>query len=542
MSSGRIDIVIKALDGPLASFGEIRLKGPLAEIGVNPAPGGLKVPVRGLASTHVRICVRPDGQAEVVPVGQNQVRLAPHANVRWNLIEPLQAATLLNEGGVMRLGPVQRGVTLQLMRLEGLDWTAGGVGSVAREVKSQTISGAKTAGAPGAVRVVPAALGVGAVGCGLIGVCTALAVALLLLFPPTYRPTPLGIEDEGEEMYAAADLASSVWVSKPEALRGVEGAWQRFVSAPSAAAAEEIGVGRPEFNDVDHRDEKAFHYFVASGEKHVAARRFWRRLDIVKEEYASVLRRVREAGLPDAVAAIPFTESRYRPREQSFVCARGWWQFMPEVAVRTGLRVEQCQIQRVTGETVVWTPKAGAPARFKNSPYIDRTAAEPACAIQRCVTDEREDLDASTAAAIADLRRTWDDPTLRGSGMGVIATIISHNAGYDDSRFGRARKTNVLPAYQRWQQANPDAPSHHFYGANLTCAEDRSATGTCGGHLPAEAQRYGFTVLAQHWLAACYYGKNYPTAFGGVFESYEEPALDADGMCSLINVPLASEL
>lgn len=541
MSNGRLDVVLRALDGPLANHGELRLKGPLVEIGAGPAPGGLAVPVRGLASVHVRISVRPDGQAEVVPVGTNQARVAPHAKVSWNRIDPVRGAVLLNQGGVMYLGPVGRGVTLELVRLEGMDWTAGRVGSTAADVASKAVS-AGAAPARRAVRIAPATVGVGVVGCGFGVAAIALTVAVLIAFPPITRVDRLGPRIDGEELYEVAPLDESAWAREPAAQRGVAGAWERFVVRPSADAADAVGADTGDVLRPDSWDRTAFEYFVASGERHLGAWAFWRRLETAKEEYAQVLGELRRADLPEVLAAIPFTESRYRPRELSPVCARGWWQFMPEVAVRHGLQVSDCRITRVTGERVRWDPKPGSPARFKNAPYLDRTGPSPRCVLQ-CGIDEREELVASTRAAIADLRVAWDDEELRQSGAAVMTTILSHNAGYDDSRFGRARRTNVLPAYRAWSRTRGLQPTHHFYGANLTCPEDRQARGTCGGHVPAEAQRYGFTVVAQHWLAACYYGQNHATGeLASAFETYQQAALADDGFCHLVDVPRPSDL
>ena len=51
-------------------------------------------------------------------------------------------------------------------------------------------------------------------------------------------------------------------------------------------------------------------------------------------EYGKVVLGLRQAGLPEVFAAIPYQESRYSANARSEVCAEGYWQFMPEVAHR----------------------------------------------------------------------------------------------------------------------------------------------------------------------------------------------------------------
>lgn len=539
--AGRMDVIVRVLEGPLATQGDLRLKGPLIELGTRPSPGGLTLPGRGIDGVHARISVRSDGYAEVVPVGRNPVRLAPHIHVTWRQLVPLPEPAALHPGAVVYLGNPGRGTPILIVSIEGMQWTGGRIGTTADDVASVGVTGASTPARP-ARHIRPAALGVGVLGCGLAA--TLVLTAGLVLWPLVLPPERdvLGPVVEGEEYYQAADPAESRWVEEPRNLKGLEGAWERFVVRPSAEAAERAGEDPADRLARESWDEAAFEHFAASAERHALANRFWRRLETVRGTYAQVLTEVRKAGLPEVFAAIPFTESRYRSDLQSVSCAKGWWQFMPEVAVRHGLRVERCEIERASGP-FTWNPEPGAPARRRKAPYLDDSSGSWECILSRCAVDQRTDLEHSTRAALESLTEAWEDPAIRRSGAAVLNTLVAHNAGLDDSRFQQPRKTNVRPALEAWRRAHPDAPVHHFYGANLTCASDPSATGTCGGHLPAQAQRYGYSVVAHHWLAACYYGRNPTADTEAVFADYvDAAAAREESWCQMVRPPSASGL
>lgn len=86
----RWDVVLKVLNGPLASSGEQVVRGPVVRLGADPGPGGLKLGgYRGLDARQATITAYTGGSASVAPVGTNQVRLAPHPNVNWADIDPL---------------------------------------------------------------------------------------------------------------------------------------------------------------------------------------------------------------------------------------------------------------------------------------------------------------------------------------------------------------------------------------------------------------------------------------------------------------------
>jgi hypothetical protein len=68
-------------------------------------------------------------------------------------------------------------------------------------------------------------------------------------------------------------------------------------------------------------------------------------------------------------------------------------------------------------------------------------------------------------------------------------------------------------------------------------AEDINAT--CGSYLPNVTQTYVPYVIAQHLLAACYYGKNYGSM--KEFSDYRK-LVAGDGYCNAIKVPTPEEV
>ena len=130
--------------------------------------------------------------------------------------------------------------------------------------------------------------------------------------------------------------------------------------------------------------------------------------------------------------------------------------------------------------------------------------------------DERQDLGISTRGALFSLEAAWEDPVLRESGAAVQLAILSHNAGYDNSRFEerRVNRINILPAYRRYLKKTNLSPARGFCSKNITCSnlkqkDYESISAQCGGVLWNHTQHYGYNIVAQHLLAVCYYGKNY---------------------------------
>ena len=208
MSSERYDVVLKALNGPLASMGEQKFQGPMVRIGANPGPGGMALNgYRGIDARQAVITAYSEGEATVGPVGTNQVRLAPHANVDWKAIDPLTGPEYLNKGAAIHLGPVGRGATVEFVRVEKLGvWTQGRVGSAVDSVKSVSVSapvsGARKAAPQRSVaRIAAATLPIWIVGC--LGLFVAVVAAGVLIAVYVGGPVieKLGPTVEGEEFY-----------------------------------------------------------------------------------------------------------------------------------------------------------------------------------------------------------------------------------------------------------------------------------------------------------------------------------------------------
>lgn len=555
--SERYDVVLKALNGPLASMGEQKLQGPLVRIGTNPGPGGFALTgYRGIDARQCVVTAYGEGEATVGPVGTNQVRMAPHPHVNWKDIDPLQAPEYLNEGCAIHLGPVGRGCTIQFVRVEKLGvWTAGRVGSAtenvqAVEVSAPVASARKAAPQRSVARIAAATLPIWFVGCLGLLVAVVSAVLVIVFWVDETEVELLGPVVEGEELYEFVDPTETQLDEKT--LDGLKEGFRRFAAKPSADRAAEAGATNVALiTEPNTWDDRFFQYTSASVEKHVQSKSFFRRLDTVHKYYAQVLGQLREAGLPEAIAAMPYTESRYKPELQSWACAKGFWQFMPEVAyrleVKNGLdfQVRDCKLRRPDGSVFLWSPKEFSPPAGikKNGVYIDPNFDVPdpnMCMIPvngGCRRDDRADLARSTEAAIVSLKEAWDDETLAASGAGVALTILSHNGGYDDSRYGRRKSFNVLPAFKKWS-AGKNADEHHlFYGSNIKCA-DKHSKKFCGSKLAPETQHYAYTILAQHMLAACYYGKNYSDQF----EQYRSWESLLNGYCNNFSIPTAKQV
>jgi len=563
VSNERFDVVLRALNGPLASMGEQKFQGPLVRIGTNPGPGGFALTgYRGIDARQCVITAYGEGEATVGPVGNNQVRMAPHPNVKWKDIDPLTQPEYLNNGCAIHLGPVGRGCTIEFLRVEKLGvWTAGRVGSAQENVQavevSEPIAAARKAAPKRSVaRIAAATLPIWIIGC--LGLFVAVVAGVLVVVGLgsggiiTTEVEKLGPVEEGEEYYQSVELGDSEMDEKT--LDGLAEGFRRFVAKPSADKAEEFGRTDVDMiTDPKEWDQRAFQYVAASVEKHVKSKSFFKRLDDVHEYYAQVVTQLRDAGLPEAIASMPYTESRYRPELQSWACAKGFWQFMPEVAYRlerkNGLdfRVRDCKLRKADGSTFLWSPKAFTPPNgiMKNGVYIDKNSGlkvpDPdICMIPMqggCRVDDRKDLERSTEAAIVALGEAWDDEVLGRSGSAVSATILSHNGGYDDSRFGKRKSFNVLPAFRKWSGGKPESEHHTFYGQNIKCKDHHGGPKGrlfCGSTLFPETQHYAYNIIAQHILAACYYGKNYEDQY----EAYRnwESLLD-EGYCTRFAIP-----
>lgn len=556
MSNQRYDVVLRALNGPLASLGEQKFQGPLVRIGTNPGPGGFQLTgYRGIDARQCVITAYGEGEATVGPVGNNQVRMAPHAHVKWKDIDPLTQPEYLNAGCAIHLGPVGRGATIEFARVEKLGvWTGGRVGSAVDNVEAVAVSepvaaARKAAPRRSVARIAAATLPIWFLGC--VGLVAAVLVVVLVIvgINPLLQVEveKLGPIQPGEEYYDSVKLDETE--IDEVTLEGLQEGFRRFVAKPSKDAADEAGaMDVSRITDPQRWDERFFQYTSASVAKHVQSKAFFKRLDAIHKPYAGVVSQLREANLPEVMAAVPYAESRYRPELQSWACAKGYWQFMPEMAhrlnVRNGVdfRVKDCQLRRPDGSTFLWTPTALTPPNgiMRNAVYVDKQSGlkvpnPDICMIPQrggCRIDDRADLGRSTNAAIVALKEAWEDETLAASGSGVAITILSHNGGYNDRRYGVKKSFNLLPAFKTWSAKKSEAEHHLFYGENIKCP-DGHGNKFCGSRIHPQTQHYAYSIVSQHLLAVCYYGKNYEAEY----EAFRNWQTVLDGYCASFAIP-----
>lgn len=518
-SMERWDAVLVEVAGPATGTSHT-VRGPLNRIGSAPGPGGLTLAERALLERVHAVLDLTGGHSVISPVGGAQVRVAERME-DLPRSTPLRGPVHVVLGTLVHLGPLHRGVTLRLDEVRRVgSWRAQALHAVAVTTGFHRRGGhAPDVLAPTTYAwVVRAAFAF----VSLLGVSVA-ALAFVVLQRPV---DPLGPTDETDERFR--------WVPNDApidraVLAGMDGAFQAFVMDPNATAAS-----WPELaDDRTLWDQELLRRVGASATAHAKQWPFWRRLEAAHEEYATVVRVLREAGLPEVLAAIPFYESGYLATARGMDCELGYWQFLPEVAVRGGLVVAGCTLR---GAPQPWTPTRLVPVVgvHKNAVYMDGGS----CRIQSCVTDERADLARSAEAAARLLGEAWRDPTLTASGAAVQLTISSHNAGYDNSRFEerRTNPVNILPAYQRWAAAKGVARAPDFVGANIRC--EKPGPENCGGAMWGYTQHYAYNVIAQHLLAVCYYARNHADDQSEftTWRSWE------DGYCRAFRVPSVESL
>lgn len=546
-SQERWDVVMVILSGPLRSPAEHIHRGPIVRIGHNPGPGGMQLAgYRGLDARQCTIKAYSNS-AEISPVGKNQVRIAPHSNVNWRDIDPINGPTFLSNGCAVHIGPVGRGATLQFVECRRLGVWEGG------DIRSEVQGGATghgnlhghgggigEGGVPTAydarkvrkvaVSSVPAWF-MGCIGLILTSTATLLVVVTGLVLYGRRDVADLGpISDDYEYLpYVTMDR-------EPDAklLKGLEQPMLEWVMGPNMAAAE---GGHTGLENPKNWDRNFMRYVTRSVELHVKQRRFFKNLDARRSEWAIVVKQLRRAGMPEVFAAIPYQESLYNSNAQSFVCAKGYWQFMPETANRvdklynTEFRVRGC---RMRGRTEKWSPKDYTPPFTRNAPYVE----DNQCLITTCDVDDRTDLRKSTAGAILTLKEAWDNDEVKASGAAVQLTILSHNAGADDAPYGKAKASNVIPALRRWVRRSGPAQAPNFYGQNILC-ETNHGLKPCGSLIMPETQHYAYNIVAQHFIAVCYYAQEYSSM--PEFEPWATWALD-DSYCEQFDIPTKTEV
>lgn len=536
MTQERWDVSLRFLGGPLAMQGEMVWRGPLVRIGANPGPDGLRLEgYRGLDHVQATISAYDSGTASVAPVGRNQVRLAPHEHVDWNEVHPLRGPAHLTPGCAIHFGPPGRGATCIFVDCRRLgDWQQRAILSAPVTKESIVVKEVDTRqGMP--LWFLP--------GCfGLFGAfVTVLGVLLFVAFQrKSDLPGPLADGTERQDLDALADVSKAAGLNYDH----LDNAYAVFVSRPNALAAE-----WPELAEDPKLRDEALAREIGAYEVQLAGMwKVWAMFERALPSYVQVLDQLRLAKLPDALAAIPFQESAYLSTPVSPVCAKGWWQFMPETAVRAKVAVRDCSLP---GASTKWTPTALAPVMNSASRALyvswDPELKKGRCIMPNCDVDERTDLHQSTLGAIELLRTVYDDPDLRASGSLLQLVIASHNAGYDDSpyRNGVVSETQVLPAWKKASRATNLRRDPKFFGSNLSCRRASQAgvvttDPRCGGAFMKETQNYVPLILAYHFLAVCYYGKNHDDAYPAL-----KPFGDfttGNGYCKDFKVPSKSEI
>ncbi len=278
--------------------------------------------------------------------------------------------------------------------------------------------------------------------------------------------------------------------------------WARFVDSPNAELAKAAGV-----TGAAGTDEALKKHAAAYSARKSSQEQFWEILAASTDNYAAVLGLVREAGLPDAIAAIPFLESGYRTDAlDRIACAGGAWQMQPELAFRLGLKVEGCQL---TGTEETWAPTTPIPPLdvLKNAAYV----ADGKCRLTSCAVDERNDLLRQTKAALAWFEEVLADPEIAASGAAVQLAISTWLAGFDSSEYrdGRTSKLEIRHAYRAWLADKGVTRDPAFLGQQVLCPPGTLASKCEGTTLDAYTQHYAYKVLGIQVLAACYYGRNH---------------------------------
>jgi hypothetical protein len=529
MSQERWDIVLRFLDGPLSLGEPVVMQGPVVRIGADPGPDGLRLEgYRGVDVRQATITTY-GGQPQIGPVGQAQVRVAPHEHVDWAEIQPIRGFVHLSTGSAFHLGPPGRGATALLMECRRLGvWEQRAILSDASQVDPVAT--------PTEVREVDARSrfpwwlvpGFLAVLMTFFG-----GVGLLLFLYLQAGVDQLGPVDEGLEDYGCRGAAAcdQILAEKVDAqlYEGVEGAFYDFLMKANVEAA-----GWSELEKSEKWDKSLMQWVVRAEALHGRGWAFWRQLDNARGSYATVVGELRRAGLPDVFAAIPFQESRYNGKAfDTMLCANGWWQFQPEVAKRAGMTIRDCKFK---DNGALWSPTALAPPInvMKRAEYV----MNGKCRISSCAVDERTDLRLSTRGAVQLLKEAYDDKELRYSGSLVQMVIASHNAGYNNEPYqGKVNTYNVLHAYRRYVADAKVERAPDFIGRNITCTaagQAKDHLDRCGGALGNVTQKYVPYVIAQHLLAVCYYGTNY--ADDEAFAPYRQ-YVRGNGYCTDIDVP-----
>ncbi|MBM74233.1 MAG: hypothetical protein CMK59_02425 [Proteobacteria bacterium] len=535
MAQERWDIEVLFLNGPLSKQGPMWFQGPVVRIGKQPGVSGMSLrSYQGVATVHATIQAYSGAQITLSGIEPHEVRVANHERVNWAQVRPLRKGVYLNQGDVVHIGALDKGCRFKFLRAKTFEWRQTHMLSNTDQSQDQLIYNQIET-----TRINPSTIPPWFIQSLLAILFVSLGGVAVIAIDWLKPEHPIsGAQYVGYNHYDYATLKDDV---EPVLLSGFQSPFSDFVMSHNAEAS-----GYDDIRDDVELWDKAFYRLTVSQVKRTASYKgFWKRLDEIRADYSYVVSMLRQSDLPEVLAGIPFQESKYDNTLQSPVCANGIWQFMPETGKRMGLDIRKCRFKG--SSKPVFTPTDLAPPyRSINAKYIEKTGdGSPLCRITSCSTDERTDLELSTEAAIKLLEETWSDDELSASGSLVQATILAHNAGYNDKPYlGKTKKTNILPAYRAYMKKKKTDYGTTFYGDNITCVGDKkldkikNAGDRCGGFIPNQSQPYGYLVVAQHILAVCYYAKNY--ANDQAFSKWEKYTTE-QGYCSLINVPTSAE-
>jgi hypothetical protein len=500
----RWDVVIAEVHGEAVHT----LAGPTIKMGRAPGPGGLAFVGAALLDTTHAVLDVTDGVAVLYPAGNSVVYAAASVD-ELARGAPVRAPLHIDAGTIVHLGPLHRGVTLRLDEVRRVGARVAPRGLVADT--TAFLRGGHIA--TQVTRRPYDALVAGA----FVGLALVAVAAAGLWFMWSQRGVdPLGPIYDTEERYSFVGPGEP---ADPPMHAALAPGFEAFVMAPNAAAAAwpELAGDRAAW------DEALYARVSRSAAAHARQWPFWRRLEAVRGDYAATVGALRRAGLPEVLAAIPFYATGYRADARGPACELGPWQLVPELALRGGLGVRDCTIR---GVDLPWNPDAFVPAA--RPAYLEAGT----CRLAGCATDERGDVLASAGGAARLLADAWRDPAFAASGAAVQLTIASHFAGYDDARFDAApHPTNILPAYRGWLVAKGAPRAAAFVGDNLRC--EKPGAETCGGVLTGDTQHAVYSVIAQHLLAVCYYGRNHARSQ----VEFAEWAGYGSGYCVGVRVP-----
>lgn len=539
MTDRRWDVVLRVASGPTASREPRTHRGPQVVVGTDPGPGGVVLPGgRGIAPRHCTITANDPTSVWVSPVGHNPVRLAPYADVQWEELEPIRGRARLERGSALHLGVTgTRGITLVFHECVDLglrssdrllsegesaaeevapaDVPPDGFEAVAQRPRVQDLLAESGGPETWVYRLVVALLG---------SAVLVLAAAFVIFLLRADRPTT-------DPEFVWEPQRVEAWTPVAARTGSFEAAILALLVEPSLEAAEAAGAS-PEEHGLT-RDPATWDGVLVGtlkgqvddlrgalrkGRRHAEFATFHDR----GGEYLRVVEILREAGLPEVLAGIPYVESRYRSSAESGCCARGIWQFMPEFGARyralegfgAEYDVRACVLEDAPlGRPFTPIRKAPPPQACRRGAYIGLDG----CNLGRCEADFRVVNDLATRVAVSEFRRVLEDPQLARSGAVVPMIIASHHTGYHDALWEpeRYKPKNVLLAYRKWlEDVDDTVPTSRFFGDVYRCDDRRTDVDGCGEecdrYLCSATQRYVPKVVFAHLMAMCWFATHEP--------------------------------